>query len=261
MRLYLSAILIFVGNTMYAHDMQAIIFAAGKSTRFKSDIPKLLTPICGQAMVLYPTKAAAQLNMPITMVIGFKKELVKEEVIQALPHHNITFAIQKEQLGTGHALQCTRDLWQADNILIMNGDHPLTNAKLLQYFIEQHKKAGSHFSMLTAEAGPDCKYGRIIKENEYTRIVEAVDFENNPADYPLVNAGFYLIRRSFLEKHIDELWLHTNKNEYYITDLIEIAGRHNVDVNLVPVPFDYVYGVNTQEEFAQAEKLLKQHMQ
>ena len=73
-----------------------------------------------------------------------------------------------------------------------------------------------------------CNYGRIVQENGITRIVEAVDFKNNPQDYPLVNAGFYIIKRSFLEKNIDALWLHTNKNEYYITDLIEIAEKQGI---------------------------------
>ncbi len=261
MRFFRFLLLVITCNLIQADALQAIIFAAGKSTRFNSDIPKLLTPICEQALVLYPVKAAAQLNMPITMVIGFKKELVKHEILQALPQHNISFALQEEQLGTGHALQCTRKFWHADDILIMNGDHPLTSASLLRTFINEHKKTGAQFSILTAEAGPNCKYGRIMKENGRARIVEAVDFNNNPEDYPLVNAGFYLIKRSFLEQHIDELWLHSNKNEYYITDLIEIAGKNNIDVNLVPVPFDYVYGVNTQEEFAHAKKLLKKHLQ
>ncbi|MEX0848878.1 MAG: NTP transferase domain-containing protein [Candidatus Dependentiae bacterium] len=242
-------------------SIQAIVFAAGKSTRFDSDTPKLLTHIGKQAMVLYPVKAAAQLDMPITMVIGFKKELVKQEIVQALPQHDITFTVQDKQLGTGHALQCTKEFWHADDILIMNGDHPLTNAKLLQHFIDEHKKTNAQFSILTAQAEPNCAYGRIVKKDGVTRIVEAVDFKKNPEDYPLVNAGFYLISRTFLEEHIDKLWLHTNKNEYYITDLIEIASKHNVDVNLVHVPFDYVYGVNTQEEFLHAQTLLQKHIQ
>jgi bifunctional UDP-N-acetylglucosamine pyrophosphorylase/glucosamine-1-phosphate N-acetyltransferase len=114
-------------------------------------------------------------------------------------------------------------------------------------------------SILTAYADASCNYGRIIQENGITRIVEAVDFQKNPNDYPLVNAGFYIIKRSFLEQYIDQLWLHTNKNEYYITDLIEIAAREHFNVNLVPVAFNDVYGVNTVSEFQHAQKLLEQH--
>ncbi len=260
MKKYILGVLL-LNILSYAQQMiidpaDTIIFAAGSSTRFGK--LKVIEPIGGLPMVCHAIKAALDLGLEITVVIGHEKELVKNEILNVFPNHSINFAIQEEQLGTGHALQCTREFWHADDILIMNGDHPLTNASLLQTFIDDHKRTDAQFSILTAEAGPNCKYGRIIKENDRTRIVEAVDFKNNPKDYPLVNAGFYLIKRSFLEQHIDELWLHNNKNEYYITDLIEIAGKNNINVNLVPVPFHYVYGVNTQEEFAQAKKLLKQ---
>lgn len=240
------------------NDIQAIVFAAGVSSRFKGELPKLLMPIGGKAMVTYPVGAAAELEIPVTVVVGFKNELVTQVIQDALPNADITFALQEQQLGTGHALQCTKDFWHAQDILIMNGDHPLTSAELVERFIKAHQESDAQMSILTAHADASCNYGRIVQENGITRIVEAVDFQKNPQDYPLVNAGFYLIKRSFLEKNIDSLWLHTNKNEYYITDLIEIAQKQGVRVNLVPVAFKDVYGVNTVDEFQQAEKLLSQ---
>lgn len=239
-------------------DIQAVVFAAGKSSRFENELPKLLMPIGGQAMVTYPVGAATELAMPVTVVVGFKGYLVTQAIQETFPNADITFALQEKQLGTGHALQCTKEFWHAENILVMNGDHPLTSAPLLQTFINAHQTSGNAMSILTAEADASCNYGRIIQENGITRIVEAVDFKNNPQDYPLVNAGFYLIKRSFLEENIDALWLHANKNEYYITDLIEIAQKQGIAVNLVPVAFKDVYGVNTVAEFAHAEKLLQQ---
>lgn len=240
------------------HSLQAIVFAAGRSTRFNATLPKLLMPINGKAMVSYPVSAATELNIPVTVVVGFHADAIQKVIKEEVPNGNITFALQEEQLGTGHALQCTKSFWHADDILIMNGDHPLTSAPLLEYFIMAHQASGNEISILTAQADPDCNYGRIIKEEGITRIVEKADFEKNPEDYPLVNAGFYLIKRSFLEKYIDKLWLHENKNEYYITDLIEIAQREAITVNIVEVSFDEVYGVNTTTEFAKAEKLLRQ---
>ena len=237
-------------------DIQAVVFAAGKSSRFENELPKLLMPIGGKPMIAYPVGAAAELEIPTTVVVGYKEDLVTQAVKEHVLNADITFALQEQQLGTGHALQCTKQFWHAEHILVMNGDHPLTSAALLRKFIDAHQASGKEMSILTAEADASCNYGRIVQENGITRIVEAVDFKNNPHDYPLVNAGFYLIKRSFLEKHIDDLWLHTNKNEYYITDLIEIAQREGVAVNLVPVAFKDVYGVNTVAEFEQAQKLL-----
>jgi bifunctional UDP-N-acetylglucosamine pyrophosphorylase/glucosamine-1-phosphate N-acetyltransferase len=243
-------------NPTLNQSIQAVVFAAGKSSRFEGELPKLLMPIGGKAMVSYPVNAAADLDIPVTVVVGFENQLVMKAVSQYVPNGHITFALQEEQLGTGHALQTTKDFWYADNILVMNGDHPLTSAPLLQKFINAHLTSKADMSILTAEADASCNYGRIVQENGMTHIVEAVDFQKNPHDYPLVNAGFYLIKRSFLEKNIDALWLHTNKNEYYITDLIEIAQKQGIAVNLVPVALKDVYGVNTVAEFALAEKLL-----
>lgn len=252
--------MLFLATQSTIASIQAIVFAAGKSSRFEHELPKLLIPINGKAMVTYPVGAAVDLKIPITVVVGHQGDLVTQAIRETFPNADITFALQAQQLGTGHALQCTKEFWQAEDILIMNGDHPLTSAPLLQTFITAHQRSGAEMSILTAEADTSCNYGRIVQENGITRIVEAVDFQQNPNDYPLVNAGFYLIKRSFLEKYIDALWLHTNKNEYYITDLIEIAQRESIAVNLVPVAFKDVYGVNTIAEFAHAEKLLQQNI-
>jgi bifunctional UDP-N-acetylglucosamine pyrophosphorylase/glucosamine-1-phosphate N-acetyltransferase len=259
-KLHISILLAFCLADIHSitATLEVIALAAGRSARFEGEISKLLTTINGKELVLYPVSAAIALHLPLTVVVGHQKEDVMNVILQAFPQEHINFAVQEKQLGTGHALQCTQDFWQADDILIMNGDHPLTTSTLLQTFIEHHYASDASMSILTAYADASCNYGRIIQENGITRIVEAVDFQNNPHDYPLVNAGFYLIKRSFLEKYIDKLWLHTNKNEYYITDLIEIAAREGFKVNLVPVAFNEVYGVNTMAEFQHAQKLLEQ---
>ena len=256
-----KAMLLFFCLT-YIHTVTAtlevIILAAGRSSRFDGELSKLLTPINGKEIVLYPVSAAVALNLPLTVVVGHQKEDIINLISKTYAQTAINFAVQEKQLGTGHALQCTQKFWQADDILIINGDHPLTTPALLQTFIEQHYASNASMSILTAYADASCNYGRIVQESGITRIVEAVDFQKNPDDYPLVNAGFYIIKRSFLEEHINKLWLHTNKNEYYITDLIEIAAREHLSVNLVPAAFDDVYGVNTVTEFQHAQKLLEQ---
>ena len=119
-------------------DIEAVVFAAGKSSRFENELPKLLMPIGGKPMVTYPVSAAAELGIPITVVVGYKGDLVTQAITKTLPHAHISFALQEQQLGTGHALQCTKDFWQAKDILIMNGDHPLTSAPLLKNFIDAH---------------------------------------------------------------------------------------------------------------------------
>ncbi len=249
---------LFFVTYLVGQSVGTVILMAGESKRFQGEekISKILTPIAGKPISWYPIEAAVQLNLPTTLVLGHQKDEVKKMACNNFKDADLTFAIQDKQLGTGHALQCTQSHWQADNILVLNGDHPLTSSFMLSKLITSHEQTGADVSILIARPIGQCSWGRIIQEDGKTRIVEAIDFDNETQDFEFVNAGYYLFKRSFLEKHIDELWLHENKGEYYLPDLIEIAHRNDLKVNCVEVPFDDVFGINTQEEFAYAEKLL-----
>lgn len=245
-------------SQLSAQSIQTVIFAAGKSKRFLGEKSKLLTEINKKPILCYPMQAALSLDLPITLVIGHQKEEVKTTVQNHFPEADITFALQDEQLGTGHALKCTRASWNADAIMVLNGDHPLTSPFMLSKLMHSHNQTGADISILISKPTCDCNWGRIVTQDGKTRIVEAVDFTMNPEDHPFVNAGYYLFNRTFLEDHIDELWLHENKKEYYVTDLIEIANRYNLKINCVEVPFNDVFGINTQDEFNYAQELLQQ---
>src|SRR5687768_15252275 len=97
--------------------IQAIILAAGKSTRFNTEKTKLLYTICGQAMILFSTKLLEQLHIPTTVIVGYQEELIKNTITKE--HNNtITFVTQENQNGTGHALACSQSLWNKDHILV-----------------------------------------------------------------------------------------------------------------------------------------------
>lgn len=243
-------------------SVDTVIFLAGESTRFKGETSKILTPIGNMLIMEGPLQAAHDLNMHIIPVIGHKKEEVQRAITDLFPNANITFAVQDKQLGTGHALQCTRAYWQADNIMVLNGDHPLTSAYTLSKLMLSHELNGADITMLIAPApSAACNWGRIVTQNGKIKIVEAADFNKDlAAEFPMVNASYFIFKRSFLEEHIDELWLHENKKEYYVTDLIEIANRYDLKINCIEVPFDDVFGINTQEEFHYAQQLLKKKM-
>lgn len=250
---------------LHAQSIQTIIFAAGKSKRFDGaqnekgeKTSKLLTNINGNPIISYPVQAALTLDLPMTLVVGHQADDIKNIIKTNFPEADITFALQERQLGTGHALKCTQSEWNADAIMVLNGDHPLTSPFMLSKLIHSHNQSGADISILVSRPTTDCNWGRIVTQDGKTRIVEAVDFTLNPHDYPLVNAGYYIFNRTFLEDHIDELWLHENKNEYYVTDLIEIANRYNLTIHCVEVPFDDVFGINTQDEFNYAQELLEQ---
>ncbi|MFH1831189.1 MAG: NTP transferase domain-containing protein [bacterium] len=119
--------------------MQSVILAAGQGTRFKTDTSKLIIPICGQPMVLYVTKLIEQLSIPMTVIVGYQKELVCAAIEKA-GTKDVTFVEQKELLGTGHALFVSKDTWNAENILVVNGDGPLITAEIIKALYDAHIK-------------------------------------------------------------------------------------------------------------------------
>ena len=241
-------------------NTQAIILAAGGSTRFKTDITKLSFPICGQAMVLYPIKTIAALQIPITTVIGFQKELV-QDIIQQANITNITFVEQKERRGTGHAVACTKSVWHADNILIMNGNMPLVTNNIIAKLLKTHQKNHAVISFVVAKnTDPNGAYGRIVHDDHHIKIVEAKHFTASIYDHPFINAGIYLINRAFLEDYLERIELNEQTHEFYLTDLVHIASSNDLKVVTVEVPFDQIRGVNTLRELADAEETKQQEL-
>ncbi len=242
------------------NNTQAIVLAAGGSTRFKTGITKLITPICGQSMVVYPIKTIAELIKTITVVIGFQKERVKKAISDA--HiSNITFVEQAEQKGTGHAVLCSQHTWHAENILVMNGDMPLVTSDIIMKLFEEHQKHTAAISFVVAyNIDPNGAYGRIVEDDNGMRIVEAKHFTYTITDYPCINAGIYLINREFLENCLETIEQNEQTQEFYVTDLVEIASKNDVSIGILQVPFDTIRGVNNHRELANTEKVKKEQL-
>lgn len=238
-------------------DLQAVVLAAGKSSRFKTGRTKLVEKICGREMVLYPTGVLASLNVPVVMVVGFQHDAV-EETVQENFGDTVTFVHQKEQLGTGHAIECTQDAWNTENILILNGDMPLITKDIIQKLARKHTEADATVTFATAHhCDPEALYGRVIQADDDIQIVEAKDFEGDLSENCCVNAGVYIIKRSFLNEYISQLRQHASTKEWYITDLIQLASKNKLKVQTVPVPFDRIRGVNDFKELWAAEQIKK----
>src|SRR5579871_4996801 len=118
-------------------NVQAIILAAGKATRFGTGKSKLLEKICGQEMILYPTKVFESLSIPTTLVVGYQKESVIDAVKKA--HGDaVSFVVQEKQEGTGHAILCSQQTWHKEHILIINGDCPLVTVDIIEQLYAKH---------------------------------------------------------------------------------------------------------------------------
>jgi bifunctional UDP-N-acetylglucosamine pyrophosphorylase/glucosamine-1-phosphate N-acetyltransferase len=240
---------------MFSNKVQAIILAAGKSTRFNTGRTKLLEKICGQEMILYSTRLLESFNIPISVVIGYQKDSIKETII-ARHSDAINFVIQDEQKGTGHAIMCTQDIWHHENILVMNGDAPLVTKDIIEKLYEKHVSTNAQISFVTSHHDvPDNSYGRVIESQNSLQIIEARDFQGDISEHCCINAGIYLIRKTFLEKCIKDLVFHETSKEFYITDLIKIASDQQLPVSMVPAPFDRIRGINNLQELWAAEHI------
>jgi len=262
---------------MMFNKIQAIVLAAGKSSRFKTNTSKLAEKICGQEMILYTTKLLESLHIPTTVVVGHQAELIKTIITSNHPnsHYPVTFVHQHEQNGTGHALICTREHWTSDTLLVINGDMPLISADIITDLYKQHSANNAAISFVTSHLEDPSigSYGRVIKTTEPSpthnsvsqevnpreiiSIVEAKEFTGDPHQPCFINAGIYLIDRSFLEHYNTALEKSPIAQEFYITDLVKIASDANLPVVTTRVPFDHVRGINTLQELWTAEQIKK----
>lgn len=246
------------GDPMAIGNMQAIILAAGKSSRFNTGRSKLLEKICGQEMVLYVTKLLNSMHIPTAAVIGFQKDIVKETITN---HHGatISFIDQEEQLGTGHALMCTRHIWTSEHILVINGDMPLINQEILENLYHRHLELNATVTFaISHQTDPTVgAYGRLVVTDGVMEIIEARDFHGDSTEHCFINAGIYLIKKDYLEQAISQMQKNSHAKEFYITDLIKMAGRAHLSVGSIVVPFDHVRGINTIEELWSAEQIKK----
>jgi bifunctional UDP-N-acetylglucosamine pyrophosphorylase / glucosamine-1-phosphate N-acetyltransferase len=242
------------------HNLQAVVLAAGKASRFKTGRSKLLEKLCGQEMGLYPIKLLESLHIPTTIVVGYQKEAVTA-MIQENVHVPVIFVTQPEQLGTGHAVACTKQTWQAHNILVLNGDAPLVTPEIIQSLYESHQRTNATISLVTAHfPEPSDSYGRIVTQNNKIAIVEPKEFTASSEENPWINAGIYLFRRTFLEEYCSKLTQDNVQKEFYLVDLIHMASSLGHHVELVSAPYDRVRGVNNFKELWAAETIKRSEL-
>ena len=193
-----------------------IILAAGKGTRMKSEIPKVLHPINNIPMINLVINTSKKLNPEkIIVVVGYKKDLV----INTINDNTIDYVIQEEQKGTGHAImQCIPKIQNFNgNILILSGDVPLITSNTLNDFISIHNKNLSSASLISTELETPDGYGRIIKNKkmQLTNIVEHKDANDNQLQINEINSGIYLFKSNILIDKLSKLTNINMQNEYY----------------------------------------------
>jgi bifunctional UDP-N-acetylglucosamine pyrophosphorylase/glucosamine-1-phosphate N-acetyltransferase len=238
-----------------------VILAAGKGTRMKSDLVKVLHPLLGLPMLSYPIDLSLNgIKAEKTIVVvGYQADQIKER----FKNPQIQFVLQKEQLGTGHAVLQTIPFLKNFNgtVLILCGDVPLVKAETLHSFIETFRENGSHLSVLTVVVKNPFGYGRIIRSLEgwLEKIVEEKDASEEERPVREINTGIYCIKASFLIEGLRKIGKDNAQGEYYLTDLVEISRKNGFrcSAHIVSDPVE-VMGINTRVDLAVANEVLKQ---
>ena len=241
-----------------AANIAVIVLAAGKGTRMKSTMPKVLHPMAGQPMLWHVLSAAQSLNPVKTVVItGYGAQEVEDFATAQFP--GTLYARQTEQLGTGHAvMQAKAQL--ADHtgpIVILYGDIMLsTRTDVLPTLLKSHADAPKGLTLLTAQVENPTGFGRVFKENGFLINVEEKDCTPEQRLVTTVNPCIYAVDGPLLWKLLDQVGNHNAQNEYYLTDILQLAAEGGHAVNTESVPAERAeIGMNSRGEIAEMTTL------
>ena len=241
----------------------AIILAAGKGTRMKSDTHnKVALPFHGKPIIKYAVEVMQSVASDVVVVVGAMADTVKA----SLEGMDVEFANQSEQLGTGHALQVGFKALgenKSDVVLVGYGDHMMFyKSERLKKLIELHTTEGASLSLLTAiyEDPNSIAWARVLRndKNEVTGLVEQKDATDEQKAIQEVNPGMYCFSYDFLEEYLPMITKSPTTNEYYLTELLELAFKNGKKIVALPVPFTEVgIGINRPEELDKSQDLYK----
>lgn len=242
-------------------SFSTIILAAGKGTRMKSDLPKVLHPVCGRPMIYYPlTEAKKAGAKEIVAVIGHGAEAVRS----SLKEEDINFVVQEEQLGTGHAVMvCEAAIEDKDlPVVILCGDAPLIRSSTITGLVKSHQENKNCVTVLTADMDRPTGYGRIIKDgSEINKIVEEKDASEAEKRISEVNSGVYCVEGKFLFEALKKVDSNNAQGEYYLTDIIGIGRDSGLKVGWSKLTDgDEIMGINSRKELSEANRLMRQRI-
>ena len=242
--------------------LQAVILAAGKGTRMKSDLVKVMHPLGERPMLCWSITAARATGAGrIVLVVGHQAETIRSHFGTA---PDLAFAEQTEQLGTGHAVACAQNACSREgDVLILCGDVPLIRPATLQALHAYHTERNAVVTVMTTHLANPAGYGRIVKREggRIVRIVEEKDATAEERELTEINAGIYCVRADFLFAAVASLKNDNAQGEYYLTDIIDTAHHANLTCLAFPVmDSQEVMGVNDRVQLAHAATVIRQRI-
>ena len=241
-------------------SLASIVLAAGKGTRMKSGLIKVLHPVAGLPMIAWPVTAARESGSdPIVLVIGHQANAVQGVFRGAA---DIRCAMQEEQLGTGHAVACALESLGGfrGTILILCGDTPLLRSETLKKMLAFHRENQAAITVLTALMDDPYGYGRVVRDasGRVTSIVEQKDADPEEQEIREINSGIYCMDSDFLFNNIKGIRNDNAQKEYYLTDLLAIAVKKGLTTLALPTAdAEEIMGVNDRVQLAEAARILR----
>jgi len=236
--------------------LSVVILAAGKGTRMYSNLPKVLHPLAGKPMVQHVIDAATRLGANnVHLVYGHGADLLR----QNLAGSELSWVLQAEQLGTGHAMQQAAPQFADDeNVLMLYGDVPLISVETLQKLLAAKPEGG--IGLLTVKLDNPTGYGRIVRENDkVVGIIEQKDASPEQLLINEINTGILVANGASLKRWLGKLSNNNAQGEYYITDIIAMAHAEGHEIATVhPARLSEVEGVNNRLQLSRLERVYQQ---
>ena len=239
----------------------AVLLAAGQGTRMKSDLPKVLHPLCGKPMLWHVLEALKEVTTePPVVVVGHGAEAVTKYLGESA-----RTVLQEPQLGTGHAAMQAESLLRgdADLVILTYADMPLLRGETFKQLVDTQRLNPGPFSLLTVRAEDPRGFGRIVRKPDGT--VEAIveEYVATPEQRQIkeLNVGAYCFNAGWLWDALKRIEKNPQKGEYYLTDLVEIAARDNLPVQaVVHDDFTETIGINTRVHLSEAEAAMRKRI-
>lgn len=244
-------------------DIKSVILAAGKGTRMKSNLPKVLHEILGKALVGYVLDSVKHITNENFVIVGHHAEEVEKYVISH--YENAKTVLQSPQLGTGHAVSMVCPMLEnySGQVLILCGDTPLITEDTLKKFVGYHRENKSDITVMSAIFENPTNYGRIIRDtdNSLKCIIEEKDATLEQKAIKEVNAGIYCINWAKVKSAFSQLTSNNAQGEYYLTDIIEWGKKNGLSVNAYIMENNIeTFGINSRVQLAEALKLLQKRI-
>ena len=241
-------------------DVHVVVLAAGRGTRMKSALPKVVHRIAGVPMIEYVLESAARLSpRSTTVVVGYQADAVEEALAR---QSGLTFVVQEPQLGTAHALLTVEPVLEkaTGTLVLLSGDVPLLTANTLKTLVGQQIASGAAATVVTAVVDNPRGYGRVIRSGErIARIVEEKDASSAELEVREINAGIYAFALDGLFEAVRTIAALNSQKEYYLPDLVAIYHRRGLVVETVAAssPVE-IQGINSLADLAAVSRVVRQ---